>query len=135
MSYQDYHNFSGLPPAVATTLNEADFIRAREFDDNDRLVVWIADRQANRQRELEFSLKRSRLLTIAEREQAFPAEREVQIAELNLRVRISYNLEAGSDVLYECYEVSTPDGSGPVVRCEQICYLPMRPIKEVVREA
>jgi hypothetical protein len=124
MIFRKKLEFGELPPKLTLLLDESDFIKAYDCTEDGTVVVWIKNREIEKQQELEFSLKAERLLSREERENAFPLPENVNLIEMNVKVIKGYRLEAATDVRYETYEVYTNDLQTKITSCEQIYFSP-----------
>ncbi len=117
--------YAQLPAELKPIIAEAALIKAYYCSEVDSIIAWVINEELNRQREIAFSLSKSRVLSSKEREQAFPATEEVSVPGLGYRVMKGYQLEGGTDVLYETYEVYSNDLQKKITTCEQVYFSPM----------
>lgn len=117
--------YDELPAKLKSTIRESAFIKAYDRPEADSLIVWVVNEDLKKQQEIEFSLRESRALSPNEREPAFPVAEEVSVPGLGYRVMKGYQLEQGTDVLYETYEVYSNDLQKKITTCEQVYFSPM----------
>lgn len=136
MLKRDNVAYSALPAIVSDVITEAMFLKAFDSPETKTIVVWYLDSKLGKQRELEFSRQLARPLTRAERESAFPAEREVFLHDDGVKVCIGNRLDPDTDVRYETYVALDPATSVKIASSEQIFYVPvmLEPVT-VIRQA
>lgn len=128
--------YSELPPFVVAYVPESAFLKAYDVAESKSIVVWYIDSKQNRQHEVEFSRERGRALSRQERENAFPAQREIVLSTDGAKIRIGNRLEHGTDVRYETYVAFDLVHGARLVECEQVFYAPfLLALEAVVRPA
>lgn len=90
--------YSALPSAMLTMISESAFLTAFNNVESQTVIAWYLDPRLNKQHEIEFSRKLGRVLSRAERERSFPAEREIVLSGDGVKVRVGNRLEPDTDV-------------------------------------
>jgi hypothetical protein len=90
-----------LPVVLTKALSDRKVLKCFHAADLERYVVWIVSDATKRQQELEFDLKAARFLSRSERASSVEAPFYIEYKDLNIKVKVSYALEAETDVLYE----------------------------------
>lgn len=114
--------YSTLPAAMSTMIPESAFLTAFNNVESQTVIAWYLDPRLNKQHEIEFSRKLGRVLSRAERERSFPAEREIVLSGDGVKVRVGNRLEPDTDVRYETYVVFDPVTLTKLAESEQTFY-------------
>lgn len=117
--------YEELPPQLKSLIKESAFIKAYDRAEAGSIIAWTVNEVSKKQQEIEFSLGESRVLSAKERAQAFPPAEEISVPGLGFRVIKGYQLEQGTDVLYETYDVYSDDLQKKIVTCDQVYFSPM----------
>ena len=111
-----------LPVSLTKALSNQKALKCFHSSELQRYVVWIVNDQTKRQQELEFDEKAARFLSRGERASSLDAPFDVEYKDLNVKVKVSYLLEAETDVLHEELTVYGSMTSKPVISAKYVVF-------------
>ena len=111
-----------LPVSLTKALSNKKALKCFHSPELQRYVVWIVNDQTKRQQELEFDEKAARFLSRGERASSLDAPFDVEYKDLNVRVKVSYLLEADTDVLHEELTVYGSLTGKPVISANYVVF-------------
>ncbi len=136
MNFRPRIPFEALPAGLQALLVEPDFIVASESENAGHIIVWVVNRAARGQLEIEYARSANRLLSRSEREALFPPLEEVLLPALDVRVSVGHTIADDNGTLLQTYDVTSLGADGTSLRCLQMVYAPlMRPVADVVSDA
>lgn len=103
-----------LPVTLNKALSDKKVLKCFHDSALQRYIVWIVDSATQRQQELEFDANTARFLSRSERVAALKAPFYIEYKDLSVKVKVSYVLEAETDVLHEELTVSDALSDAPV---------------------
>lgn len=111
-----------LPDSLTKALLNQKVLKCFFSPEQQRYVVWIVNDQTKRQQELEFDEKAARFLSRGERVSSLDAPFDVEYKDLNVKVKVSYLLEADTDVLHEELTVYGSLTGKPVISAKYVVF-------------
>ncbi|MDP5191719.1 hypothetical protein [Rheinheimera baltica] len=111
-----------LPVSLTKALLNQKVLKCFHSPELQRYVIWIVNDQTKRQQELEFDEKAACFLSRDERASLLDAPFDVEYKDLNVKVKVSYLLEAETDVLHEELTVYGSLTGKPVISAKYVVF-------------
>lgn len=127
--------YRNLPPSLRESLDVELFIFAVPADNPDNIIVWILDRLEKSNKELEYSISKSRFLSIEERRTSLKNEEIYRFPKLGVDLQIKKIFEESTSVQLNIYRLRSIDSGVSLIEKETMHYFDLdTDINDVVEQ-
>ena len=119
-----------LPLPLIHALDGKKILKSFHSSTQNRYIIWVVNKKNKHHQELEFDALAMRFLDQNERAKALASPYYIDYKDLNVKVLVSYSLEAGTDVLHEELTVYDAITKLLIVQAKYVVFNAFRPDKK-----
>lgn len=115
--------YSNLPECLRASIDVELFMFATPADNSDNIIIWVLDKLQKSNKELEYSISKSRFLSIEERRTSLENGEVYRFPVLGVELHIEKTFEESTGVQLDIYRLSSIDSGASLIEKEAMHYL------------